>query len=110
MTDAARSADLLVRHGYLITVDDADTIVEDGAIAIEGRRIVAVGPDAEVAAAFRAGRVIDAGGAPVHPGLVEGHIHASYQLHRSAMPDHMLRGEVFEGVERGFYDTVNDEE
>ena len=40
----ARPVDLLVRHAYLITLDDADSIVDDGAIAIEGRRIVAVGP------------------------------------------------------------------
>ena len=107
---AVRPGDLLVRHAYLITMDDAGTVVEDGAVAIEGRRIVAVGPDAEIAAAVQADRIIDAGGAPVHPGLIEAHLHASYQLHRSAIPDDMAASDVFESVDRPFYDTVNDEE
>ena len=110
VTMPGRPVDLLVRHAYLITLDDDDTIVADGAVAIEGRRIVAVGPDADVAAAFPADRVIDAGGAPVHPGLIESHLHASYQLHRSAIPDDMPSGDLFETIDRPFYDTVNDEE
>jgi cytosine/adenosine deaminase-related metal-dependent hydrolase len=109
-TRETRPVDLLVRHAYLITLDDADTIVEDGALAIEGRRLVAVGSDADVAGGVRACRVLDAGGAPVHPGLIESHLHASYQLHRSAIPDTLPRGDVFDTVERVFYDTVNDEE
>ena len=110
MTTPARPVDLLIRHGYLITLDDSDTIVADGAVAIEGRRILAVGTDAEVSAAFHAARVIDAGGAPVHPGLIESHLHASYQLHRSAIPDDLPIGDLFEAIDRPFYDTVNDEE
>src|SRR5262249_40518169 len=68
------------------------------------------GPDDEVAAAFHGNRIIDAGGAPAHPGLVEGHLHASYQLHRSAIPDDLPKPDVFDTVERVFYDTVTDEE
>ena len=109
-TTPTRPVDLLVRHGYLITLDDAGTIIADGAVAIEGRRIVAVAPDADVSAAHHAARVIDAGGAPVHPGLIEAHLHASYQLHRGAIPDELASGELFETIDRPFYDTVTDEE
>ena len=53
MTDASarvpEQVDLLVRHGYLLTMDDEGTLIDDGAVAIRGRDIVAVGPDAEVA-------------------------------------------------------------
>jgi cytosine/adenosine deaminase-related metal-dependent hydrolase len=108
--NAMRTVDLLIRHAYVITVDEADTVIADGAIAVEGRRIVAVGPDAEVAASHASGHVIHAGGAPAHPGLIEGHLHASYQLHRSAIPDDLPKPDVFDTVERVFYDTVNDEE
>jgi cytosine/adenosine deaminase-related metal-dependent hydrolase len=110
MTTPPRSIDLLIRHGAVITMDDAFTVFTDGAVAIAGSRIVAVGPDAVVAAAVEPGRVIDARGAPVHPGLVEAHLHASYQLHRSVVPDDVGKDEVFEAFERPFYDTVNDDE
>jgi cytosine/adenosine deaminase-related metal-dependent hydrolase len=105
-----RTIDLLVRHAYLITMDDRDTIIDDGAVAIEGQRIVAVGQDAAIAESFHGHRVIDARGGPTHPGLIESHLHASYQLYRSAIPDDMPRADVFETIERVFYDTVNDEE
>ena len=45
-----RSISLLVRHAYVLTMDDAGTIFEDGAIAIDGGRIVDVGDDASVSA------------------------------------------------------------
>ena len=62
MTDtrAPVAADLIIRHGYVITMDDASRILEDGAIAIRDGRILAVGPDAEIAARYAAGRVVDA--------------------------------------------------
>ena len=43
----------LVRHAHILTMDDADRIIEDGAIAIEGGRIVDVGEDAAVAGRCR---------------------------------------------------------
>src|SRR5262249_30845209 len=49
-------------------------------------------------------------GAPVHPGLIEAHLHASYHLYRGAIADHLAEDEVFEAIERRFYDTVTDQE
>ena len=73
-------ADLVIRHGYLITMDGARRLIEDGAIAIGGGKILAVGPDSEIAARYAGAREIDAEGAPVHPGFIECHMHASFQL------------------------------
>ncbi len=102
--------DLLVRHAYVITMDDAGTLIPDGAIAIVGRDIRAVGPDAEVAGSVAPARVIDAAGAPVHPGLVETHLHASYQLYRGAVPDLIREVDVFPTIEHQFYEVVTPEE
>ena len=79
--------DLLIRHAYVITMDDLNTIIPDGAIAINGRRIVGVGDDKTIASRHQAARTIDAKGAPVHPGLVECHLHASFQTYRGVLPD-----------------------
>ncbi|MEQ9330035.1 amidohydrolase family protein [Thalassobaculum sp.] len=73
-------ADILVVNGVVVTVDPERRVIEDGAVAIAGDRIVAVGPAAEVTAAHPAPRVIDARGKAVLPGLVDGHAHAGHGL------------------------------
>jgi predicted amidohydrolase YtcJ len=69
-----RAADLVLRGGKVITVDAAFTIAE--AIAVAGDRILAVGPDAAMAAHIGPGtRVFDLAGRTVMPGLIDGHAH-----------------------------------
>ena len=70
--------DLLITGGTVITMDPARRVIENGAVAIAGNRIVAVGPAAEVPA--QAARVIDARGHAVLPGLIDGHAHAGHGL------------------------------
>ena len=67
-------ADLVLRGGRVVTVDD--TMPEAEAIAIEGYRIAAVGTNREIEA--RIGprtRVIELEGRLAIPGLIEGHGH-----------------------------------
>ena len=45
---AAEPVDLVVRNGTVVTVDAQRRVIADGAVAVEGGRIVAVGPAAEV--------------------------------------------------------------
>jgi cytosine/adenosine deaminase-related metal-dependent hydrolase len=109
-SSAPERVGLLIRHAYVITMDDAGTLIPDGAVAIAGRDIRQVGPDAEIAARVDAARTIDAAGAPVHPGFVETHLHASYQTFRSVVPDQIREVDVFPTIERLFYDVVTPEE
>ena len=105
-----QEADLIVRNGYILTMDPQRRLISGGAVAIQGRTIVGVGLDADIAREFVARRNIDAGGAPVHPGLVECHMHASFQTYRGVIPDHIPEDEVFDAIERKFYNCVTDEE
>jgi 5-methylthioadenosine/S-adenosylhomocysteine deaminase len=74
---------LLIQHAdWLVTMDPSRRIVTDGAVAIEGSRIVAVGKTEEIAASFQADKVIDATGKLVMPGLIDTHVHNSQQLGR----------------------------
>ncbi len=107
---APAPVDLLIRHAYVITMDDVGTLIPDGAVAIAGRDIRAVGPDGEVAGRVAPAHVIDAAGAPVHPGLVETHLHASYQTYRGAVPDVIREVDVFPTIEHHFYEVVTPEE
>lgn len=105
-----RDVSLIVHNGYVITMDDAFRIIADGAVVVDGHSIVDVGSTEDMLQRYRAQRRIDARGAPVHPGFIECHLHASFQTFRSALPDHMPESEAFDTFESAFYNTVNDEE
>jgi len=66
-------ADLVLRGGTVVTVDDQDRIV-DGDVAIAQGKIVALGPDLEEWCRH-AGRVMDVSGCVVLPGFVNAHMH-----------------------------------
>ncbi len=82
-----RLVDLMVVGGTVITVDEQRRILRDGAIAIDGGRILAVGPTPEVTREYTGRQTLDARGKTVTPGLVDAHVHLSHQLHRSILPD-----------------------
>jgi hypothetical protein len=72
----AGTADLIVHHAKVITLDPAGTVAE--AFAVRGGRIVAVGRDEEIFRWSGPGtNVIDAEGFPVMPGLYDSHVHVT---------------------------------
>ncbi len=73
-------ADILIRNGTVIAIDDERRIIPDGAVAVEGDRIVAVGPTEEVARNHPSRETIDASGMVIMPGLVDSHAHAGHGL------------------------------
>lgn len=103
------AVDLLVRHGQVVTMDADRRVIADGAVAVSGREIVSVGPTEELAAAFEPGRVIDAGGAVVHPGFVECHTHVTFHLARGAFGDTMSFHDVEPKFFVPFLNAVDDE-
>ena len=84
---AALSADLMLTHGAVITMDGERRILRDGAVAVADGRIVAIGPTKQVVPTVRATEVRDLGGGIVHPGLVDAHVHPTLQLVRGVLPD-----------------------
>lgn len=72
---SAASADLILHHGKIVTVDPAFSIQQ--AVAIRSGRIVAVGSDQSVfAQRGPQTQVIDLQGRTVLPGLIDSHVHA----------------------------------
>ncbi len=82
-----QTCDILVKNGFVLTMDDSRRIYASGAIAITGRYIAAVGPEHEILAAWQGRRVLDAGGAPVHPGYLETHLHIVHGTCRGVLED-----------------------
>lgn len=68
-------ADLMIVGATLITMNDAREVIEDGALAIAGDRIVAVGKHEALARTVQAKAVIDGRRFAVTPGFVDAHIH-----------------------------------
>lgn len=83
----AEGADILITDGTVITMDRDRRVIDNGAIAIVGNRIAAVGATAELRARFRAGLVIDARRKVVMPGLIDGHGHAGHELLKTLAAD-----------------------
>lgn len=74
---SAQTADLILVHGKILTVDAQDSIVE--AVAIAKGKIVAVGSSVEIQR--RAGpntRVVDLHGLTATPGLIDAHGHFAW--------------------------------
>ena len=92
------SADLVIQHGLVWTVDRAHPQAE--AVAIHGSRIIAVGSDADIAKWIGPGtKTIDAHGKSVLPGFIDAHVHfstgggeiSSVQLRDAATPQEFAR-------------------
>ena len=66
---------LLVTNGRLITRDAAQPYFEDGAVAIDGTSIAAVGDAAALKAQYPDAEVVDARGGVIMPGLINAHTH-----------------------------------
>jgi 5-methylthioadenosine/S-adenosylhomocysteine deaminase len=87
LAQAPRAVSLVVTNGTIVTMDAGRRVVANGAIAIDGSRIVAVDSAAAIAAGYRGQDTIDAQGAVVMPGLVNTHTHAPMVLYRGLADD-----------------------
>ena len=84
----AEYVNTLIAHGHLFTMQGAGVgYVGDGAVAVRGTRIVAVGPTAELSARFQADETIDAGDCAVLPGLIDAHMHTHLAIVRGVAQD-----------------------
>lgn len=98
-------ADILVSGGVVVTLDPERRVIEDGAVAITGDRVIAVGPRVEIEAAHPAPRRIDARRKAILPGLIDAHAHAGHGLVKTmAGPD----GEAWTEACRVIYTTGSD--
>lgn len=75
------TCDLLITGGVVVTVDDRRRVIDPGAVAITGDRIVEVGSPHDLGH-YRADRIIDATGSAVLPGFVDTHQHLFQYLMR----------------------------
>ena len=78
---------LIISGGIVVTLDASSRVIPDGAIAVDGDRIVAVGTTDEITGLFTAAERIDAQGQVVLPGLINTHTHVPMTLYRGLADD-----------------------
>ncbi len=84
---AKEKADLLISGGTVVTMDAGRRLVENGAIAVRGERIIDLGPSAEILGKYDAARRVSARGQIILPGLINTHNHAPMVLFRGIADD-----------------------
>lgn len=77
----------IIANTIIATVDDEDRVLADAAIAIEGGRIAAIGPTAEVLPRFPNAEVVDGRRHMVMPGFANTHTHFSLTIARGVYED-----------------------
>jgi 5-methylthioadenosine/S-adenosylhomocysteine deaminase len=82
--------DLLITGGTVLTMDSVRLIIDDGAVAVKGDTIAAVGPRVEIEAKYSAATKIDARGKLVLPGFINAHTHVPMTLFRGLKDDVIL--------------------
>ena len=80
-------ADKLLVNGFVVIMNAPGDLVPQGAVAIRGSDIVAVGSTEDVLAEWKAPEVVDCEGAAILPGLVNAHTHVPMSLLRGLADD-----------------------
>ena len=102
-------ADLIVTGGAVVTMNAERRIIEDGAVAVKGDAIVAVGPRAAVEAKYSGAQTVDAKGKLVLPGLINGHTHVPMTLLRGLKDDVTLEEWLTKAIFPAEAKNVNEE-
>ena len=93
-----QKADLVVTGGMVVTMDGPRSIYDDGAVAVTGDTIVAVGPRTEIEAKYTASQMIDAKNKLVLPGFINGHTHVPMTLFRGIHDDVTLNDWLYKYI------------
>ena len=81
---------VLIRNGYVVTVDGARSIFPGGFVAVDGSRISAVGSSAQTPRTEEFDEIIDAAGTIILPGLINMHQHHWYTLFKGLADGFLL--------------------
>jgi len=80
-----QKADLLICGGIILTLDEQDSVIDPGDIAIRGDTILDIGLN--LSDKYQASTLLEAKGHLVMPGLINAHTHAAMTLFRGLADD-----------------------
>jgi len=103
-----QSADTIV-EGMIVTMDGGRSVFDDGAVAVAGDAILAVGPRREIEARYEGRERIDVRGKLVLPGFINGHTHVPMTLLRGLHDDVTLNDWLYKYIFPAEAKNVNEE-
>jgi 5-methylthioadenosine/S-adenosylhomocysteine deaminase len=84
---ASAGVDIVISGCDVVTIDARDTVIRNGAIAIDGGRIVWIGKADDAPARYKGRTRLDGSGRIAMPGLVDAHFHTAQQLLRGKLAE-----------------------
>lgn len=88
----------IIRNAFLVTMNPERDVYLDGAIAIDGNRIVGVGKSEDIMRRYPDAKTLNASGHAVIPGLVAAHVHLFQSLYRGIGTDMPLADWLAKGI------------
>ena len=88
---AAEPADWLLSASWVVPMDASRRVIDNGAVAIKGDSVIAVGTRAELAKRFTPKQTLHRPDAILLPGLINTHTHAAMSLFRGIADDLRLQ-------------------
>jgi 5-methylthioadenosine/S-adenosylhomocysteine deaminase len=101
--------DLIIAGGTVVTMNGSRVVYDDGAVAVRGDTIVAVGPRVALEAKYDSAQTIDASGKLVFPGFINGHTHVPMTLFRGLHDDVTLNDWLYKYIFPAEAKNVNEE-
>lgn len=93
----AQEVDLIITHiDWAITVDAKRRVIRDAAVVVKNGSFAAVGKTAELESQWRARETLSGRGTVLTPGLVDNHLHSSFQLARGLADEANAQSFLFE--------------
>lgn len=86
-SEKKQETDLIIQGRYVVTMDQQNPVIENGAVAVRDGVIIAVGSSAHIADHYKADQVISGKDRVLLPGLINGHTHTSMVLFRGMADD-----------------------
>lgn len=77
----------IVQADYVVTMDEEQSVIPEGAVAIDSGLIAGVGSATDIARRFQSDSVIDGRDRIAMPGMINGHTHAAMSLLRGYADD-----------------------
>lgn len=78
---------MILAHGTVITMNDHRDMIEDGAVVVEGERILEVGSSKELLEKYSSMEVMDCTEKLILPGFIDTHSHAGHCMNKALAYD-----------------------
>lgn len=101
--------DVVIRGGWLITLNPEREIYRSGLVAIKGSKIVAAGSEADLAGLYRGDIEIAGAGNVIMPGMVNGHRHILSGA-RGAAPEGLVTLDVLRTFYYPSFEALSEED